>query len=503
MSLDLFNQISKVLNSNSDLIRSVNVVLMLLQDYLAVRNPCLLIRDNVINKFFIDIAPEIDELDKNRWNQRIASGLGVLQGLKLQHESLLYPGDQDFLDLPMPEDLVGKPVVHLIQPVIYRQQNLPLGLLSAYITEFDQVNLVQKTFKFLSDFLALSMVAKGFPVPEITDAEPEREKIPTILEGIVGQSDSLKEVAMIVKKVAASKATVLIRGESGTGKELFAQAIHNYSLHKKAPFVGVNCAALSDSLLESELFGHEKGAFTGATQTRKGRFELADGGTLFLDEIGDTSLGFQAKILRVLQEGQFERLGGTKTLHVDVRILCATNVDLEAVIAEGTFREDLYYRLNVITLDIPPLRERRDDVQLLVQFFLDRFNRRDGTHVRIREEDMLYLCGLDWPGNVRELENLVQSGFLMEKNGWFNLPSSKRPKAPRPRAPAFAPLSANHAVVEGPRNGVVKEEIVAIEDALRAARGVQVKAAKTLGISLRQLRYRIQKYNLTVRKIHL
>ncbi|OGH01100.1 MAG: hypothetical protein A2600_11365 [Candidatus Lambdaproteobacteria bacterium RIFOXYD1_FULL_56_27] len=500
MSLDLVNQISKVLNSNSDLIRSVNVVLMLLSDYLPVRNPVFLIRDNVINKFFIDIGPEIGEAEKNRWNQKIATS-DSFSGLKLQHETLLYPGDQDFLNLPRPQDLANKPVVHLIQPVIYRQQNLPLGLLSAMVTEFDQVNLVHKTFKFLSDFLALSMVAKGFPVAEITEAEPERERVPTVLDGIVGHSEALKEVAQIVKKVAASKATILIRGESGTGKELFAQAIHNYSLKKKAPFVGVNCAALSDSLLESELFGHEKGAFTGATQTRKGRFEMADGGTLFLDEIGDTSLGFQAKILRVLQEGQFERLGGNKTLSVDVRILCATNVDLELAIAEGTFREDLFYRLNVINIEIPPLRERREDIPLLVRFFLDHFNSRDQKKIQIRDEDLQTLCNLDWPGNVRELENLVQSGFLMEKGGWFTLPQSRRTKAEK--APASRPQASVPAKTGAVKGNLIHEEMLAIEEALKQAKGVQVKAAETLGISLRQLRYRIQKYNLLVRKIQL
>ncbi|OGG97098.1 MAG: hypothetical protein A2527_13165 [Candidatus Lambdaproteobacteria bacterium RIFOXYD2_FULL_50_16] len=497
MSLDLVNQIAKVLNSNSDLIRSVNIVLMMLQDYLAVRNPMLLIRDNVINRFFIDIAPELDEADKNRWNQGNRKTESAAS-LRMQHEALLYPGDDDFLELPMPKDLVNKPRVHLIQPVIYRHQNLPLGILSAQITDFEQVRLAQKVFKFLSDFLALSMVAKGFPVPEINEARPEREDLPMILDGIIGQSESLKEVAQVVRKVAASKATVLIRGESGTGKELFARAIHDYSLHKKAPFIGVNCAALSDNLLESELFGHEKGSFTGATQTRKGRFELADGGTLFLDEIGDTSLGFQAKILRVLQEGEFERLGGTETKHVDVRILCATNVDLEAAITKGTFREDLYYRLNVIGLDIPPLRERRDDVPILVRHFMNQFNHQDKKNINIREEDIEYLAHLDWPGNVRELENLVQSGFLMEKEGWFTLPKILRSRQPKPSVTVAQPVVALEEVAN-----LDAEEMAAIKRALAESRGVQVKAAKALGISLRQLRYRIQKYDLVVRKIRV
>jgi len=502
MSLDLISQVNKVLNSNSDLIRSVNVVLMLMSDYLAIRNPALLIRDNVINKFFIDIAPEIRDQDKNHWNQKVSSK-GRLSPLKLQHESLLYPGDPDFLELPLPASLEGRPRVQIIQPVIYRQHNLPIGLLSASITEFDQVNLVQKIFRILADTLAMAMVAKGFPVSEITEAAPEQRGPAMILNGIVGQSESLKDVAEVVKKVAASKATVLIRGESGTGKELFAKAIHHYSLKKKAPFIGVNCAALSDSLLESELFGHEKGAFTGATHTRKGRFEMADGGTLFLDEIGDTSLGFQAKILRVLQEGQFERLGGTETLEVDVRVVCATNVDLELAIAEGSFREDLYYRLNVITLDIPALRERREDIGLLVKFFLDRLNQSEKKQIQIKPEDLEYLGSLDWPGNIRELENQVQSGFLMEKDGWFSLAHQQKRPARRLEKKSFvpAPAAGSSAQAAG-KSTLIHEEMTAIEEALKLHRGVQVKAAAHLGVSLRQLRYRIQKYQLVVRKLN-
>jgi len=495
MSLDLITQITKILNSNSDLIRSGNVVLMLLSDYLAVRNPALLIRDNVINKFFIDIAPEISDHDKNHWNQTVASQ-AKSSSLKLQHESILYPGDPDFLKLPVPVGLENTPRVRIIQPVIFRQHNLPIGLLTASVTEFDQVHLVQRIYRILADTLALAMVAKGFPVAEITEAVPERKRPSMILDGIIGQSESLKEVANVVKKVAASKATVLIRGESGTGKELFAKSIHQHSLHKKAPFIGVNCAALSDSLLESELFGHEKGAFTGANQVRKGRFEMADGGTLFLDEIGDTSLGFQAKILRVLQEGQFERLGGTETLQVDVRIVCATNVDLELAIQEGSFREDLFYRLNVITLDIPPLRERREDIALLVHFFLDRLNHDEGKQIQIRPQDLVYLSSLDWPGNIRELENQVQSGFLMEKDGWFNLAHQQKRSTRRVERKALVPAPQTAG-----KSQLIHEEMAVIEEALRLHRGVQVKAAAHLGISLRQLRYRIQKYQLVVRKI--
>src|SRR6187431_367816 len=231
---------------------------------------------------------------------------------------------------------------------------------------------------------------------------------------IVGSSSALQRVLDIVKKVAKSNTTVLIRGETGTGKELIAGAIHHNSLRTSRNFVKVNCAALQENLLESELFGHEKGAFTGADKQRVGRFEQADGGTLFLDEVGDMSANTQAKILRVLQEHEFERLGGTRTLRVDVRVITATNRNLPQMVANGQFREDLYYRLNVVSIDMPPLRERKDDIQQLATFFLRRFagelkKRVDG----LSPDALKLLMRYNWPGNIRELENSIERAVLM------------------------------------------------------------------------------------------
>src|ERR1700754_1816134 len=231
---------------------------------------------------------------------------------------------------------------------------------------------------------------------------------------IVGSSAALQHVLDIVKKVAKSNTTVLIRGETGTGKELIAGATHHNSLRNNRNFVKVNCAALQENLLESELFGHEKGAFTGADKQRVGRFEQADGGTLFLDEVGDMSANTQAKILRVLQEHEFERLGGTRTLRVDVRVIAATNRNLPQMVANGLFREDLYYRLNVVSIDMPPLRERKDDIQALAMFFLRRFSgelkkRLDGLSPDTHKLLMRY----NWPGNIRELENAIERAVLL------------------------------------------------------------------------------------------
>src|ERR687891_681138 len=231
---------------------------------------------------------------------------------------------------------------------------------------------------------------------------------------IVGSSDALQRVLDIVKKVAKSNTTVLVRGETGTGKELIAGAIHHNSLRASRNFVKVNCAALQENLLESELFGHEKGAFTGADKQRVGRFEQADGGTLFLDEVGDMSPSTQAKILRVLQEHEFERLGGTRTVRVDVRLIAATNRDLTTMVTAGTFREDLYYRLNVVAIEMPPLRERKEDIQALAGFFIGRFaaelkKRVDG----ISPDALKLLMRYNWPGNIRELENAIERGVLL------------------------------------------------------------------------------------------
>ncbi|MBK8176362.1 MAG: nif-specific transcriptional activator NifA [Rhodospirillales bacterium] len=237
----------------------------------------------------------------------------------------------------------------------------------------------------------------------------------TTIDNIIGHSKAMQEVFAQIHLVAPTRSTVVLRGESGTGKERIARAVHLLSPRKDAPFIKVNCAALPDSLLESELFGHEKGAFTGATHDRKGRFELADGGTLFLDEIGDVSPSFQAKLLRVLQEREFERVGGTKTIKVDVRLVCATNRNLEEMVAKGDFRADLYYRINVVPVFIPALRERPDDIPLLALHFLNAFNDDNARTLRFTERALNVLAGCNYPGNVRELENCVNRVATMTK----------------------------------------------------------------------------------------
>jgi DNA-binding NtrC family response regulator len=308
---------------------------------------------------------------------------------------------------------------------------------------------------------------------------------------IVGTSEALKRVLLVVQKVAKSNSTVLIRGETGTGKELIAGATHHNSLRAARNFVKVNCAALQENLLESELFGHEKGAFTGADRQRIGRFEQADGGTLFLDEIGDMSTSTQAKILRVLQEHEFERLGGTRTLRVDVRLIAATNRDLSAMVASGHFREDLYYRLNVVSIETPPLRDRKDDILPLAMYFIRRFSselkkRIDGVDTEAQK----LLVRYNWPGNIRELENAIERAALLAESATITSADLRLGDF----APTGSGRSDAQAVVRIPPTGIALEDIErqAITEALKMANWVQKDAAELLQISPRVMNYKIK-----------
>ncbi|MDY6988604.1 MAG: sigma 54-interacting transcriptional regulator [Thermodesulfobacteriota bacterium] len=306
---------------------------------------------------------------------------------------------------------------------------------------------------------------------------------------IVGRSNKMTEVFEMIENVSGSEATVIIRGESGTGKELVANAIHYNSPRRDGPFVKVNCAALPDTLMESELFGHEKGAFTGAIQSRKGRFERADKGTIFLDEIGTLNLTAQATLLRVLQEREFERVGGSHSVRVDVRIIVATNKALEAAVAEGTFREDLYYRVNIFPIYLPPLRERRTDILLLAEFFLEKCGKQYGKEIeRIGRSAVNMLMRHHWPGNVRELENCMERAVILCKGNvieGFHLPPVLQPSE---KNGAKATHSLDHILQVVERNLIV--------DALRENGGNMTTAAASLGTSERVMGLRVRKYQL-------
>ncbi len=305
-------------------------------------------------------------------------------------------------------------------------------------------------------------------------------------EGIIGGSEPMQEVFDTLRQVSGSTATVLILGESGTGKELVARAIHANSPRRANHFVPLNCAALSETILESELFGHEKGAFTGATQTRKGRFEYAHGGTLFLDEIGDLPLPTQVKLLRVIEYGEVFRVGSNEPLKVDVRLIAATNKDLATLIREGKFREDLYYRLKVVTVELPPLRERLEDLPLLAQTFLDEFSRQYGKKpAEITPAAMELLYNYDWPGNVRELRNCVESMVVLDKDA----------KIDAEDVPRYVKQPADTQSTSGVGGVNLEEkEKESIRKALALCEGNREKAAKMLGIGERTLYRKIKRY---------
>ena len=316
-------------------------------------------------------------------------------------------------------------------------------------------------------------------------------------DNIIGDHENMQEVFRLVEKIANTDSTILIYGESGTGKELIARAIHFNSDRRERPLIPVNCGAIPEELLESELFGHEQGAFTGATRTRIGRFELGNGGTIFLDEIGDMSPALQVKILRVLQEHEFERVGGMKTIKVDIRVIAATNKDLEKNVAEGKFREDLFYRLNVIPIQLPHLRERRSDVPLLVNHFVHMYNEKNRHDITgISPEAMELLVNYDWPGNVRELENMIERIVILKGEGVVepsDLPekivaSNSRSLHSRIRIPENG-ISFNTAVTEFERELILQ--------ALNRTNWVKNKAAKLLNLNRTTLVEKMKKINLT------
>ncbi|QXX74978.1 nif-specific transcriptional activator NifA [Methylovirgula sp. HY1] len=358
------------------------------------------------------------------------------------------------------------------------------------------------------------------------------------MSGIIGDSPQIKAVMDKIAIVARSNATLLLRGESGTGKELFARALHELSPRASKAFVKVNCAALAESVLESELFGHEKGAFTGAIATRKGRFELADGGTLFLDEIGEISLAFQAKLLRVLQGGEFERVGGTKTLKADVRLIAATNKNLEEAVRKGEFRADLYYRISVVPMLLPPLRERTSDIPLLAAHFLEEFNQQNGRELVFSKEATQVLKSCYFPGNVRELENCVQrtatfavgdaivaADFACGQDQCLSATlwkgkSHEHPStgvgglgplpptagdgsyAERPAAPRHIESGDTHATHAGglAAGSDDANERVKLLDAMEKSGWVQAKAARMMGLTPRQIGYALRKHSIEIKK---
>jgi len=363
---------------------------------------------------------------------------------------------------------------------------------------------IEDTSKFPTFSGAKKAIKKDWSVDKIQQFTNVFDQVTSVLSridarhffpGIIGESLAMRGLLSLIKKVSPTDSTVLILGESGTGKELVAASIHDNSEREDKPFIKLNCAAIPEDLLESELFGHEKGAFTGAVNFKPGKFDMANGGTIFLDEIGDMPPNLQSKILRILQEQEFYRIGGNRTIKVDVRIIASTNKNLEKMVREGTFREDLFYRLNVFTLHLPPLRERKEDIPLLVDYLLQNAPKK----VAISSMALQMLVAFSWPGNIRELKNTIESASVIAENGTIepaHLPAKIAGTFDQNQKMSVK-ITANISLDERLRE-IEKNMII---DALKKTGGVQVRATELLGINQRSLWHRIKKHGIDVKSI--
>ena len=407
------------------------------------------------------------------------------QGLKLVDQA-----DLVLTDLKLP----GMDGLGLLAELRRQNSLMPVVVMTAFGTV---ENAVEAMKGGAADFLLkpfsldhlMTVVEKALEVRALRAENRElREALGQryAFDNIIGRSSAMQEIFATVARVAPTRATVLLAGESGVGKDMIARAIHQHSPRHDRPFVKINCTALPENLMESELFGYEKGAFTGANTTKPGKFEQADTGTVFLDEIGDVPPGIQVKLLRILQEREFERLGSNKTRHIDVRVLAATNVDLRAALENGTFREDLYYRLNVMPINIPPLRERKEDIPALAEHFVKKLANETGSRANSISPGAIHgLLAYHWPGNVRELENVIERSLVLAPGEVLEADDIRLDMSPRTKA--------NHAADQFLPEGMTLDEYEhsIIKEALKRADGNKSQAARLLGLTRNALRYRL------------
>jgi len=418
-------EICRILGASLDLQRSFRAALNVLSAHIGLPRVMIVLADEGDEQLRIHSAVGMhrEQLQRGVWQ----SGDGVIGRVYQSGLPVTVPDvtqSAEFIDRTGAFSAqAGRMMAFMVVPI--KSDQAVLGVLAAQRSVEGNARLSddQRILKMVASLLAQALALSRTVTEEHRRLQLETTRLQKALapeprgrfslDNVIGTSRVMQQVFAEAHQAAPSRATVLLRGESGTGKEAVARAVHYLSPRREAPFIKVNCAALSESLLESELFGHEKGAFTGAAGERKGRFELAHGGTLFLDEVGDISPGFQAKLLRVLQEREFERVGGTRSIKVDVRLICATNRNLEKMVQRGEYRADLYYRINVVSISLPPLRERREDIPALVAHFLERFNKENRRKLKLTVDGMEVLTHCYWPGNVRELENCVERTATM------------------------------------------------------------------------------------------
>ena len=501
--LETLYRVSAVLSRSLNLAETLQGVLQVLHGHGGMKRGMVTLLDSATGELLLSaVHSEHGQGRIGRISYRSGEGL---VGAILEHRKMVVV--ERIADEPRFLDRLGLydwELPFIAVPILLEQRE-PVGVLAAQ-PPVPRDPLLAERARFLemvANLITQSVRLAREVEREHHDLAEERDRLRRTVrarfgfENVVGHTPAMCRLFEQVHQVAKWDTTVLIRGESGTGKELIANAIHYNSPRANGPFIKLNCAALPDGLLESELFGHEKGAFTGAASERKGRFEQADGGTLFLDEIGEISPAFQAKLLRVLQEGEFERVGASRSLRVHVRVIAATNRDLEFEVAEGRFREDLYYRVNVMPLFLPPLRERREDIPDLARFLVEQLAKRQNRPLHITDSGMRLLMRHDWPGNVRELENCLERAAIMSEAGVIDreaLDMAGLDEMVMTSGRSNAPPDLN---LDDPGMDE-RERVIA---ALEQAGWVQAKAARLLGMTPRQIAYRIQTLNIKVRRI--
>ena len=499
LQLSVLSAISGIIDKALDLEQSLQDILRILAETLSMKRATITLVDRSTGKLAISVSQGLSAEEKSRGVYGLDEGV---TGLIFQTaEPYVVPDIREeplFLDKTGARKIERDRISFVGVPIILHGQ--AIGVLNVDRLFGDEVSY-EEDVAFLT--VVATLIAQFMSLNQKYEAKVEglkrenislKYKLSQETRGlyIVGKSLAMQDVQRQIEKVAPTKATVLLLGESGTGKTLIGRIIHDLSDRKDYPFIKVNCASIPETLLESELFGYEKGAFTGADTTKPGRFEEANKGTLFLDEIGELPLGLQAKLLRVLQDREFERLGSNKTRQVDVRILAATNKDLATLAEEGSFRPDLYYRLNVFPLQAPPLRERKEDIPSLLIHFLNKVSKEYARKLTFSTEALSVLARYDWPGNVREMENLVERLVILAEN--------ERIDADLIRPYLTFTTSRDEAeegLEETGEGGSLKSlEKSVIIDALRRSGGIQHKAARELGITPRQMGYRVKKFNL-------
>jgi len=496
--LDFLLELSSLL-SNKEI--NLDEVIGILAGHLNAERIILTVLNRESSHIVIEGSYGITESERMKAVYQIGQGVigQVIQdGLTIMIPKIAM--SDEFLNLThAPTAIDGVDVSFICTPIRYKDENI--GTLSFHKVYIGAVSFDYdvRLLKIVGSMIGRTMRRRQEYAEEMEQLRNENNTLRGELRNrimpdkIKGNSSKMNEVFSLIESVATTDATVLIRGESGVGKELVADAIHYNSLRKGKPFIKVNCAALPESLIESELFGHEKGSFTGATVQRIGRFEAANGGTIFLDEFGDIPASTQVKLLRVLQEREIERVGSTKPIKVDVRILCATNRNLEDLISKDQFREDLYYRINVFPVYIPSLRDRINDIPVLTDFFIDKFNKRHGKNIkRITASAIDTLMVYHWPGNIRELENCIERACILSSDQVIrthNLPASLQTAA------------STETMQSGTLDTILdKMEKQIIMDALISCKGNSAKASEHLGITERMMGIRIKKYDIDTRR---